>query len=75
MKTIARSVFANRYKESVFFHTFKFSSTLLLLFFLAAERFSADFLLEGKFHLNVERREVRLKHRYLVSITHVAGKE
>lgn len=49
-----------RFKESLFFHTFKFSNPLLLLLFPAAERFSTDFLLGGKFHLNVERRNVRM---------------
>lgn len=49
-----------RYKENLFFHIFRFSSPLLLLFFPAAERFSAAFLLEGKFHLKVESRKVRM---------------
>lgn len=56
----AEFLLAVRFKESLFFHTFKFSNPLLLLFFPAAERFSTDFLSGGKFHLDMERRKVRM---------------
>ena len=56
----AKFLLVIRFKESLFFHTFKSSNPLLLLFF------PADFLLGGKFHLNMERRKVRMGSQFQI---------